>query len=224
MRPTLLLDLDGTLIDTLPDLLASLNRVTAGDYTLAEVRPWVGDGATVLLQRALAARGRHATAQELNALVQDYVRQMSSASVPYPGAVDALAVLVAEGWLLAVCTNKPERAARDLLAATGLLPYLAATGGGDSFPTRKPDPAHVLSTLAAAGGDPAAAIMVGDHQNDILAAAGAGIPSIFVSWGYGDNASGATATAESFAALPGIARQLSRSNTTTPHQRTGSGS
>ena len=210
MRPTLLLDLDGTLVDTLPDLLHSLNRVTGGDYTMAEARPWIGDGAMVLVQRALAARGRVASAADLHTLMHDYVEHMSSASTPYPGAAAALAELADEGWRIAVCTNKPERAARDLLATTGLLPYLAAIGGGDSFPTRKPDPAHVLSTLAAAGGDRGAAVMAGDHQNDILSATGAGVPSIFVTWGYGDDSTGAVATADHFAALPAIARRIIR--------------
>ncbi len=206
MRPTIVFDLDGTLVDTLPDLLASLNRVTGGGYTLAEVRPWIGDGAIVLVRRALAARGRPATEADLRTLMADYVEAMSDQSAPYPGAVEALDTLAAAGWRIAVCTNKPEVPARDLLAATGLLRHIGAIGGGDSFPTRKPDPAHLLATLHAAGGDAGAAVMVGDHQNDVLAALGAGVPAVFAGWGYGDDATGAAATAASFAEVPAVAQ------------------
>jgi phosphoglycolate phosphatase len=112
------------------------------------------------------------------------------------------------GWRLAICTNKPEAAARALLESLGLMKFLCAVGGGDSFPVRKPDPAHLLATLREAGGDPAAAIMVGDHANDVAAARGAGVKSVFVTWGYGPAAmaEGADAVAHDLtelqAALP----------------------
>ncbi len=124
---------------------------------------------------------------------------------PYPGVADGLRVLVGEGWKLAVCTNKPERAARALLAALGLAERFAAIGGGDSFPVRKPDPAHLLATLRAAGGDPAHAVMAGDHANDVAAARGAGVPCIFAGWGYGPlaMAEGAAAVADDFDGLVG---------------------
>ena len=223
MARTLLLDLDGTLVDTLQDLLAALNRVTHGGYTLAEVRPWIGDGATVLVARALAARGQAASAEDLDTLTKSYVEYMSDASPPYLGAIDTLRTLTALGWRCAVCTNKPERAAHALLNATGLAPFIVAVGGGDSFPVRKPDPAHVRATLLAAGGDLAGAVMVGDHQNDILAAAGAGIPSIFAAWGYGDDPAGATAIAARFTDLPAVLDTLNPSGTPTHRQTTASG-
>ena len=210
MRPTLILDLDGTLVDTLPDLLTSLNRVTGRGYTHTEIRPWIGDGAMALVRLALTARGRTATEDDLRTLTADYVRALSDQSQPYPGAADALGALAAEGWRMAVCTNKPEQAARALLAASGLLRHMDAVGGGDSFATRKPDPAHLLATLTAAGGDARAAVMAGDHQNDILAAIGAGMPAVFATWGYGDDATGAAATTTGFAALPEVVRRLIR--------------
>lgn len=210
MTPTLLLDLDGTLVDTLPDLLASLNRTLAPaqPYTLAETRPWIGDGAGVLVKRALAARGKTATETDLAALMQDYIAHVSDYSVPYPGTEAALDALQAAGWQLAVCTNKPERASRNLLAALGLLDRFAAVGGGDSFPVRKPDPAHLRATLNAAGGSLERAVMIGDHQNDILAATGAGIPCIFAAWGYGDDAAGSAAKARCFTEVPELAGAL----------------
>jgi len=86
----------------------------------------------------------------------------------------------------------------------------AAVGGGDSFPVRKPDPAHLLATLAAAGADRSRAVMIGDHRNDILAATGAGVPGVFAAWGYGppSAAEGAAAVAQGFADVPGIVERL----------------
>jgi phosphoglycolate phosphatase len=89
------------------------------------------------------------------------------------------------GWRLAVCTNKPEAAARVLLSGLGLDRHFSALGGGDSFPMRKPDPGHLRATLAAAGAAPEQAVMIGDHANDMLAARGAGVRAIFAGWGYG---------------------------------------
>ena len=129
---------------------------------------------------------------------------------PYPGVADTLRSLSSEGWRLAVCTNKPAAAARSLLATLDLLQHFAAIGAGDSFPVRKPDPAHLLATLKAAGGEPAHAVMAGDHANDIAAARGAGLPCIFAAWGYGppSMAAGAAAVAHDFAELAALARQL----------------
>ncbi len=116
----------------------------------------------------------------------------------------------AAGWTLAVCTNKPEATARALLDALGIGGCFAAIGGGDSFPTRKPDPAHLLATLRTAGGEAARAVMVGDHRNDIRAAAGAGVPAIFAAWGYSSRsaAEGASAMAETFPDLPDAVEAL----------------
>ena len=211
---TLLLDLDGTLVDSAPDLAACLNRRLAArglaPVALAEVVGMIGDGVGALLQRGFAARGMVPDAAALPDFMADYAAHLADATRPYPGAAAALAALAGAGWRIGVCTNKPEALARDVLAATGLLPTIAAIGGGDSFPVRKPDPGHVRATLARAGGDPARAVMAGDHRNDILAAHGAGLPSVFASWGYGtpEMSAGATAVAGSFDALPQIVAGL----------------
>ena len=115
-----------------------------------------------------------------------------------------------DGWRLAVCTNKPEGPARAMLQALDLAEYLDAIGGGDSFPVRKPDPAHLLATIAACGGERGASVMVGDHRNDVQAASGAGIPCIFAMWGYGPEAmsEGAQAKALTFADVPAVAAAL----------------
>ena len=210
MPRTLLLDLDGTLVDSLPDLAACLNRVLAArglpPLGLTEVRAMVGDGVAMLLDRAFTACARPRDASALDDFIADYAAHLTDATRPYPGVAPTLARLAAAGWRLAVCTNKPERLARRLLSRLDLARHFAAIGGGDSFPARKPDPAHVLATLAAAGGAPGRAVLVGDGVNDLRAARAAAIRYVFAAWGYGspDLAAGAAARAERFAELPGL--------------------
>lgn len=212
MEPTLLLDLDGTLVDTVPDLLASLNRLMDSRglpaLSTAEVIPMIGDGAAVLVRRAMAARGREATPADIQTLLADYTANVADGSRLFPGVEPTLRAMAADGWRLAVCTNKPVVASRELLATLGVLELFAAVGGGDSYRTRKPDPEHLLSTLADAGGRADAAVMVGDHHNDVQAAAGAGVPCIFAAWGYGAAPAGVAATAQAFPDVAGLARRL----------------
>ena len=210
----MLLDLDGTLIDTVPDLADALNRLMHArgltGFTQAETAAMVGDGVAKLVERACAARGFQAQAADVAVFTADYAAHTAAASRPFPGVADTLRLLAAEGWRLAVCTNKPEQPARTLLCAFGLNELICAVGGGDSFPVRKPDPRHLLATLEAAGGTPARAVMVGDHANDVAAATGAGLPCIFAAWGYGPPAmaAGAAATAAAFTEVPALARSL----------------
>ena len=189
MTRLVVFDLDGTLVDSAPDLHAALDRLMAARglarFARAEVTAMIGDGAKVLVERALAARGQDFEAAALEAFLADYGAAAAIETRPFPGIPEALDALAEAGWRLAVCTNKPEAPARDLLAALGLAGRFAALGGGDSFPGRKPDPAHLLATIAAAGGIGDGAVMVGDHRNDVAAARGAGLPCVFVGWGYG---------------------------------------
>lgn len=216
MGPTLVLDLDGTLVDSVPDLQDALNRTIArkglAPFSAPEVTAMVGDGAAALLRKAMAARGAEASPTDIEAFVADYTVNAAKRTRPFPGVRETLPALRKGGWRLAVCTNKPELAARKLLGALGLLPLFDAIGGGDSFPARKPDPAHLLATVAAAGGDRRTSVLVGDHRNDVLAASGAGIPCIFALWGYGPPAmaQGAAATAAGFAEAAKIAAGLLR--------------
>lgn len=209
-----MLDLDGTLIDTVPDLAAALNRLLVArglaPLSFAETASMVGDGVAKLVARGLAARGGVADAADVAAFSADYGAHAAVDSRVYPLVADTLRGLAEDGWRLAVCTNKPEAAARGLLTALGLAPLFAAVGGGDSFPVRKPDPAHLLSTLRAAGGEPGRAVMAGDHANDVAAARGAGMPCIFAAWGYGPPAmaEGAVAVARDFAELGVLVRRL----------------
>ena len=214
MARTLLLDLDGTLVDTVPDLAAALNRLmrTRGlpDLSGQQVTAMVGDGVAVLVARAFAAYDRQPDATAVADMSADYAAHVAVESRLYPQVLPVLTGLADQGWRLAVCTNKPEQAARDLLEAVGLLPLLCAVGGGDSFAARKPDPAHLLATLARAGGHADAAVMLGDHRNDVLAARDAGIPSIFAAWGYGviGMADGSARVARDVAEAAAIANRL----------------
>lgn len=208
MAKCVVFDLDGTLIDSVPDLAAALNRVMAArglaPFDHDAVKAMVGDGAKVLLEYAFAARGLKPDAEALRGLVGDYVAHAGQNARPYPGVADTLDALRDDGWLLAVCTNKPERSAVAELQALGLSEYFAAICGGDTFPMRKPDPGHLLGTLRAAGGDPARSVMVGDHHNDIHAGRGVGAKTIWVEWGYGRDVEGADATARRFGEVVGI--------------------
>jgi phosphoglycolate phosphatase len=212
MSRWLIFDLDGTLVDSVPDLTASLNRLMAkrglATFTEAEVTPMVGDGARALLERGFAARAAAMDEADLEVFLTDYTAHAAELSRAYPGVEPTLALLREAGWTMAVCTNKPVAAAHALLRELGLDSWFSAVGGGDSYPVRKPDPAHLLATLAACDGKPARAVMVGDHHNDILAATGAGIASVWVRWGYGRDVGGASAEAGAFAELPAVLERL----------------
>jgi phosphoglycolate phosphatase len=209
-----LLDLDGTLVHSVPDLAAAVNRLLAARGLAAlsqpEVAAMVGDGVARLVERVFAARGRMPDERAVAEFSSDYAAHAAVETVPYPGVAQGLRSLADEGWRLAVCTNKPEAVARALLGALGLADCFAAVGGGDSFSTRKPDPQHLLATLEAAGGQVGRAVMAGDHANDVAAARRAGLPCIFAAWGYGAPAmaAGAVAVAGDFPELTAIARRL----------------
>ena len=211
---TLVLDLDGTLVDSVPDIAAALNRMMArhgaDPFPRPEVTRMVGDGTLALAQRAFQARGLAFDLVSYEPFLADYTAHAAVETAVFPGVVDGLRTMQHRGWHFAVCTNKPVAATQALLAALGLAPWFATIGGGDSFHTRKPDPAHLTATLAAMGGSADRAVMVGDHRNDVQAAIGAGLPCIFAGWGYGpaEMAVGAAATASSFAEVPARAEDL----------------
>ena len=216
MERICLLDLDGTLLDSAPDIRSALNRLMErhglAGFALPEVHRMIGNGVKVTVERALAARGRPFEEDLLSSFVADYEAHASDETRPFPGVRDALDVLRAEGWRLAVCTNKPVRAARIVLEDCGLMPLLDAVAGGDSFAVRKPDPGHLIGTLAMLERPPEAvreAVMVGDHSNDVQSAKAAGARPVFAAWGYGlpemaEDAPVAHAPAE----LPAILRNL----------------
>lgn len=186
---TIVFDLDGTLVDTAPDLTNTLNHVLkARGYApvpAAHVREAVGRGAQAMIEQALALSGAQGAVDEMLAeFLVHYEANIAVESRPFPGALAALERLMAAGARLAVCTNKRERLTRLLLQALEIEHAFDAVAGRDTFSVSKPDPGHLLGTIAAAGGDPARALMVGDSAVDIQAAQGARVPSILVSFGY----------------------------------------
>jgi phosphoglycolate phosphatase len=185
-------DLDGTLVDTAPDLAGSLNHCLARaglePTTLAEVRPDAGRGAQAMLRAAYARAGHPRAADELAGqtarFLEHYAANIAEASTLYPGVVHALDRLAADGSILAVCTNKTEALAVRLLDALGLSSRFAAICGADTFAGRKPDPVHLHGTIDRAGGHRAHAVLVGDSETDMEAARRAFVPGILVSFGY----------------------------------------
>ena len=186
-------DLDGTLIDSADDLGAAANRLLAAEgrrpLSPQEVRRFIGDGSRVFVERAWAATGTPAeTPAALEALVARFIAEYQSDvaghTVAYPGAVEIVAALKAAGIAVAVCTNKPQRPAELVLEALGFAPHLDAVAGGDRFAHRKPDPRHLLDTLALLGRTPRDAVMVGDNEHDMAVAHGAGTGAVLVSYGY----------------------------------------
>jgi phosphoglycolate phosphatase len=182
-------DLDGTLVDSAPDIHAALDRLMARrslpGFARAEVVGMIGDGVRALMERAFAARGITLDEDGFGHFMADYEANAAVLTRPFAGIPELLSALEATGWRLAVCTNKPAAAARVLLSRLGLDRHFSALGAGDSFPMRKPDPGHLRATLAAAGARVEGAVMIGDHANDMLAARGAGVRAIFAGWGYG---------------------------------------
>ncbi|MDO9473736.1 MAG: phosphoglycolate phosphatase [Caulobacter sp.] len=191
---TIAFDLDGTLVDTAPDLLGALNVILVeqgmAPAPMTAVRQLVGHGLRGMLIRAYAMADLTISEEQIATLrpriVEVYKGRIAQESRPFPGCLDALADLRARGAKLAVCTNKPEGLARLLLDQLDMAALFDAIVGGDTLPVQKPDPAPLLEAIAQAGGDAARAILVGDASPDTGAAKAAGVPCIVLSFGYND--------------------------------------
>jgi phosphoglycolate phosphatase len=187
-------DLDGTLVDTAPDLINALNFVLDREglppVPLAAARNMIGAGARKLIERGLEAEGRNVEVEEMNRLTSDfidyYADHIADESRPFEGLEAALDHLVERGHRLAVCTNKLEWLSKRLLDRLDLSSRFAAICGADTFGVQKPDPTILRETVARAGGDLSASIMVGDAGTDVGVARRAGIPVIGVGFGYTD--------------------------------------
>ena len=191
-RSVLVFDLDGTLVDTAPDLHATLN-VILGNYgrpllDLGQVRNLVGEGARRLVERGFAMTGAPLAPEQLKTAIAEYLAyygdNISVLSQPFPGVTTALDGFKTAGYRLGVCTNKTERLSRKLLSEIDFLPYFDALLGGDTLPVCKPDPMHLLSTLEALGARREEAVMIGDSPVDVATAKAAGVPVIAVDFGY----------------------------------------
>ena len=193
-KPIIVLDLDGTLVDTAPDLLDSLNHtLDAGGVARTDTagfRQFVGHGGRVMIERAYQAQKKALAVNEHDRLfalfLEHYGSNIPGRSKPYPGVVEALERFRAAGYLLAVCTNKTEEFSKRLLVELGMSGFFAAICGQDTFAFRKPDPRHLTETVKLAGGDASKTVMVGDSRTDIDTAKAAGIPVVAVDFGYTD--------------------------------------
>lgn len=189
---TILFDLDGTLVDTAPDLLGALNHVLTGmalaPVSLDAVAEMIGHGARAMIETGLKTQGAVLSAAEMDAaferFIAYYVDHIADHSRPFEGAVEALAALRKAGATLTVCTNKRQDLSERLIGALGLSHQFDVIFGADRATNRKPHADHVFETLAAAGGDPARALFVGDSRTDERAARNAGLPFVFVTFGY----------------------------------------
>ena len=185
-------DLDGTLVDTAPDLVGALNTLLdeqgVPPLQLATARVMIGRGARVMIERAFGATGTPLGEAQAPTLVDRFVEiyrgRIADHSRPFDGCVAALESLASAGATLAVCTNKRTALSMALLDALDLTRHFAAIIGADSAPAPKPDPRHLITAIRAAGGSPGRALMVGDSAADVDAARAAAVPSVVVTFGY----------------------------------------
>jgi phosphoglycolate phosphatase len=212
-------DLDGTLVDSAPDLIGALNRMLVEEglapFPTSAARRLLGGGARKLVERGFAEAGRPFAQGAPEALVDHfislYAARIADESRAYPGVAETLDALRAEGAELIVCTNKRTDLSKALLEAVGLIDRFTEIVGSDRVSARKPDPAHVAEAIALAGGALGRALMVGDSDNDVRSARGAGVPVAVVSFGYTETPArdlGADAVIDRFHELPQVARDL----------------
>ena len=217
-RLTVACDLDGTLVDSAPDLSGALNTVLVEQgipvVPFNEIRLLVGDGALALIRRAIARTGdpeRYDVARLLERFLDVYRSRLTRESRPYPGVPETLRKLAGRGHPLAVCTNKPEDLARRMLDELGLDRFGEAVVGGDTFAYRKPDRRALEAAVARAGGEPERSVLIGDSRTDVATARNAGVPAILVSYGYRIESIediDPDFAIHDFTAAPGIVRRL----------------
>ena len=215
----ILFDLDGTLVDTAPDLLASLNtvltRVGHRPVVPRELRTMVGHGVQALFERAFKETGTPVSAEDLahygDEFLAHYRANIARESRPFPRVPETLKRLADDGAKLGVCSNKPQELTDLLLAQLDLARHFGAVYGGGKASHNKPNPHHVLELVAALNGSRGRAVMVGDSTVDVAAARAAQIPIIVMSYGYTPVAPremGADAVADDFSALPELISRL----------------
>jgi phosphoglycolate phosphatase len=187
-----LFDLDGTLVDSVPDMAAAIGDVLTeyghAPHPRATVEGMIGHGVPHLVARAFAAHGVTLAGEALDVAVDRYMALYEPRATRetrlFDGVAEAVADLAAEGVVMGVCTNKPGAVSREIVAALGLGPYMGAVVGGDAGPPRKPAPDLLLMALEAIGSSPARAVMVGDSGADVAAARAAGMAVVVVGHGY----------------------------------------
>lgn len=216
---TIVFDLDGTLVDTAPDLVRALNATMdlegLAPFRVETMRRMVGQGARVAIERAATIHGLTFSPKRLDELTEAFVsfyrRDIARESKPFPGVEDSLDALAAMGAKLAVCTNKRTALSQQLLDALDLSARFSVIVGADSVPDRKPHPDHYRATVSRAGGVVRRSVMIGDSTADVAAARAAGAPAAVVSFGYCDGdcyALGADVVLNRFADVAPACRRL----------------
>ncbi len=222
---TIIIDLDGTLVDSAPDLGDALDELMV-EYKLAPIgldgtRKLIGHGIDNLVRKGLELRGQTVTSQGLEAAAtrfrELYGKRLPARAVAYPGVMDALKVLKVENWRLVVCTNKLESFSRKILEGLGLAAFFDVIAGPDTYGVAKPDPQHLLRTLPAHRPLGYKVIMIGDSEVDVETAHAAGIPVIAVTYGYSKTPLAQLkpqALANSFSEIPMLVNQLANESRT----------
>lgn len=216
---TVVFDLDGTLVDTAPDLLRALNETLdlegLAHASPAAMRSLVGQGARALIERASSLAGARFSPQRLDELTEAFIAfyraDIAAESMPFPGVEAALDVLAGAGARLAVCTNKRMDLSVRLLQELGLETRFSAIVGADAVANRKPHPEHYRETIQRAGGEIRRSLMVGDSAADVASAKAAGAPAIVASFGYSETPAkklGADAVFDDYIDVPPLARRL----------------
>lgn len=219
---TLVFDLDGTLVDTAPDLVRTLNHVLGGLGCAAvpesKIRSTVGFGARRIIMEGLAVAGKSCSDEEIDALFEQFLDHygdnVAVKSAPYPNAVDVLDAALKAGAKLGVCTNKREDLSRKLLTELQIHDHFGAIIGRDTLEVYKPDPRHLTETILRSGGRQDRAVMIGDMPVDIATARAAGIPVVAVSFGYSEHPAhslGADAVIDDYAELMALLPSLLQS-------------
>ena len=228
-QPTAIVwDLDGTLVDSAPDLASALNTVLdmRGFFTLSinEVRAMIGNGVPKLVERGFNAVGVRLDTDQLDELVAIFAKQYAACATertrPYPHIVETLEEIHAMNIPMGVCTNKPEAFTRQILEGLGLAKYFSSVVGGDSTSTRKPDPQPVLACLRGLVSEPASSVMIGDSVHDVHAAHAAGVTIGVVPWGYRSapvEELGADFVLHDLSVLPGLIRNAGQVRQQTAH-------
>ena len=191
MQPSLVVfDLDGTLIDSAPDMHRAVNRMLADQgcapLSLTDIRSMVGDGAAALIARALAARHciNADPTQALAQFLEYYEAEPTAVTRTFPGVPETLKRLQTSGLTLAVCTNKPTGITNTILERLAIDQFFVRVVGGDSLPFRKPDPRALLEVIKGFGTPAQATLMVGDSEVDAATAHGANVPFVLMTYGY----------------------------------------
>lgn len=191
---TLVYDLDGTLVDSAPDLHLALNHTLAsiglGPVQLDDIRNMIGDGAKALIRKGLTQHQHPIDDVQIDSqlwplFIDYYAENADRLSQTFAGADACLREFQSSGYTQVVCTNKAQSLAEIVIRGLGIEPYFAALSGGDTYTYRKPDGRHILTLLEQAGRSASKAIMIGDSETDERAARNAGLPFVFVSFGYG---------------------------------------